>query len=91
MFNCEQCGCCCRNIGKVFWAKSMALSNGICKYLNQETNLCTIYNNRPIFCNVDAFYEKYLKNKMFIDEFYVKNKSECKKLQALMVNKNFKE
>ena len=63
----------------------MALSNGICKYLNQETNLCTIYNNRPIFCNVDAFYEKYLKNKMPINEFYAKNKSECKKLQALMV------
>ena len=87
MFNCEQCGCCCRNIGKVFWAKSMALSNGICKYLNQETNLCIIYKDRPIFCNVDAFYEKYLKNNMPINEFYAKNKSECKKLQALMVKK----
>lgn len=87
MFKCEQCGSCCRNIGNAFWAKNMALSNGICKYLNQATNLCTIYKNRPIFCNVDAFYDKFLKNKIFKDEFYAANKTECRKLQFLMANK----
>lgn len=81
MFKCEQCGCCCRKIGKVPLRKNMALSNGICRYLNQKTNLCTIYEKRPIFCNVDAFYEKYYKDKISIESFYKINKEECKKLR----------
>lgn len=81
MFKCEQCGCCCRKIGKVSLGKNMALSNGICRYLNQKTNLCTIYEKRPIFCNVDVFYEKYYKDKISIENFYKINKEECKKLQ----------
>ena len=83
MFQCEQCGCCCRNIGKVAWAKDMALPNGICKYLNQSTNLCSIYNRRPIFCNVEAFYEKFYSNKMTKEKFFNLNKRECKKIQRL--------
>ena len=81
MFKCEQCGCCCRKVGKTIIGKHMALPNGICKYLNQETNLCTIYAHRPIFCNVDAYYDKYYINEMSREEFYRLNKLECIKLQ----------
>ena len=81
MFNCERCGACCRKIGVISWVKDMALSNGICKYLNQKTNLCTIYEKRPIFCNVDAFYKKYYKDKMSIEDFYKINKTECIKIR----------
>ncbi|WP_455630519.1 YkgJ family cysteine cluster protein [Megamonas sp.] len=81
MFNCERCGACCRKIGTVYWAKDMALSNGICKYLNQKTNLCTIYENRPIFCNVEAFYKKYYKDEMSVEDFYKINKVECTKIR----------
>lgn len=84
MFNCEQCGACCRNVGKTELGKQLALPNGICKYLNQKTNLCTIYKDRPIYCNVDKYYEKYLSDKISKQEFYNMNKKECDKLQKVM-------
>lgn len=84
MFKCEQCGCCCRNIGKAPWAVHMALPSGACKYLNQENNLCSIYKDRPLYCNVDAYYTKYLSKEMTREEFYAVNKKECKRLQSLM-------
>ncbi|MBR1397414.1 MAG: YkgJ family cysteine cluster protein [Selenomonadaceae bacterium] len=82
MFPCEKCGCCCRQIGKVFFAKSMALPDDSCKYLNKNTNLCTIYENRPIFCRVDDYYDKYYSKEMSRDEFYAQNKAICKKFQS---------
>ena len=83
MFNCEMCGNCCRRIGKTLFAKGMALPDGSCKYLNKETNLCKIYNERPIFCRVDDYYDKFLFNQMTREEFYRKNKEICRKWQNL--------
>ena len=59
----------------------MALPSGVCKYLNEDTNLCRIYSTRPIFCNIDAYYEKYLKNTMTREYFYERNKEACRKMQ----------
>lgn len=78
MFPCERCGCCCRKVGEVFFARHMAKSNGVCKYLDESTNLCTIYDQRPIFCRVDELYEKNLANKISREEFYRINKEICK-------------
>ena len=46
-------------------------------------NLCNIYQNRPIFCNVDAFYDAYFSHEMSREEFYRKNKKMCQKLRGL--------
>lgn len=82
MFPCEKCGSCCRRIVEAPLARHMAKNNGACKYLNETTNLCTIYPDRPIFCRVDEFYEQYYKNKISCEEFYRLNKEVCKKFQA---------
>lgn len=82
MFPCERCGCCCRRIGEVFFARHMAKPDGVCKYLNEVTNLCTIYNERPIFCRVDELYEKNLSDKISRADFYRINKEVCKKFQS---------
>ncbi len=84
MFLCEKCGMCCRMVGEVYGMYEMALPNGICKYLNCETNLCKIYNSRPIFCRVEEYYNKYLKGQMSKEYFYTINKEECRKLQKLV-------
>lgn len=81
MFPCEKCGICCRQVGRVPLGKKMSLPNGTCKYLDLKTNLCRIYYNRPIFCNVDAFYDKYFSNKMDREDFYKINKEECNNLK----------
>ena len=82
MFPCERCGTCCRSIANAPFEHDMALPNGACKYLDEEKNLCRIYSTRPIFCNVDAYYEKYLSQKMTREEFYRQNKEVCHRLRA---------
>lgn len=81
MFPCTRCGSCCRKIGEVFFARHMARSDGVCKYFDESTNLCSIYAERPIFCNVDAYYEKFLRDEMSREEFYRRNKNACKQMQ----------
>ena len=61
----------------------MVLPSGVCKYLDEETNLCRIYSARPIFCNADAFYDKYLSDKLTRQEFYRQNKKACRRFQGL--------
>lgn len=82
-FPCERCGICCRNIGNATFAKDMVLPSGVCKYLDEETNLGRIYSARPIFCNADAFYDKYLIDKLTRQEFYRQNKKACRRFQGL--------
>ena len=60
----------------------MVLPNGVCKFLNDKTNLCQIYSTRPIFCNVDAYYDKFLSHVMSREEFYRQNKLACQKLRS---------
>ena len=83
MFSCDKCGTCCRNISGAFWAQEMILPSGVCKFLDEETNLCKIYATRPIFCNVDAFYEQFLNEKISREDFYEQNKISCLELRKL--------
>ena len=84
MFNCDKCGACCRNVGRSELGKDLALASGICKHLDQSTNLCTIYDNRPIFCNVDKYYHKYLSDTISITDYYKQNHQACMKLRHLL-------
>lgn len=81
-FICEKCAACCRQIGKTFWGKALALPNGVCRHLDENSNLCTIYEHRPLFCNIDAYYELFLKETMDRKFFYKMNKEACQKLQS---------
>lgn len=81
MFPCERCGSCCRRVGEAFLARQMAKPSGVCKYLDESSNLCTIYEDRPIFCRVDEFYEQNLSSIMPREDFYLMNKEVCKNFQ----------
>ena len=73
MFPCKRCGECCRHIETAFFVKDMILPNGACKFLDET---------RPIFCNVDAYYEKYLQTVMSREAFYQKNMEACEKIRG---------
>ena len=59
----------------------LARPDGVCKHLDEATNLCTIYDSRPLICRVDEFYEKNLSHEMSREEFYRVNKNICKQFQ----------
>jgi Fe-S-cluster containining protein len=82
--NCESCGAqCCRNWNLQRFDPSIVDENGVCIYLNQETNLCTIYNNRPVFCRVYEYYWQVKSNEMSLEEYLRKSKVGCKVLQNM--------
>lgn len=79
MFSCNCCGCCCRNLDKSELYKELDRGDGTCKYLSG--NLCSIYENRPLFCRVDKCYELFFKEEMTIEEYYNANSEMCQRLR----------
>lgn len=79
MYNCEHCGCCCRNLDKSNLYAPLDRGDGICKYL--DGNDCSIYENRPLLCRIDDSYDSMFSSLMTREDFYKINKKACKKLQ----------
>lgn len=80
-FECDCCGACCRNIRQsLLYDSELDRGDGVCKHLTSE-NLCAIYSTRPIFCNVDAYYEKFLSDKISREEFHKMNHVACERLK----------
>ncbi len=42
-FPCTSCGLCCKNITGIIELIGFDAGNGVCKFLDLETNLCKIY------------------------------------------------
>lgn len=80
MFKCDKCGKCCRNLKLNEIYSFLDRGDGVCKYLDLKKNLCEIYDNRPILCNVDKMYDYYRK-KYTKEDFYRLNTLICKKLK----------
>lgn len=75
VFNCAKCGICCKNIANIDKLSKYDNGQGVCKYLYD--NKCLIYSKRPIVCNVKEYYFKKYKNKMSLNDFYLKNMEIC--------------
>lgn len=80
MFKCDQCGVCCRNVGKSPIYKDLDDGTGKCRYL--DGNLCGIYETRPLLCRVDESYETFFKDQMTLEEYYRLNYEACNKLKS---------
>jgi Fe-S-cluster containining protein len=74
-FPCIQCGWCCKTLKDVPEAAELDDGNGECKYL--DGNLCSIYNERPLVCNVAKMYEARFKDTMSEAEFVALNLRYC--------------
>lgn len=87
MFKCDCCGMCCRYVVSSPLYNDLDRGDGICKYFNCKTNLCNIYENRPIRCNVDKTYDLYFRDMMTRDDYYKLNNEACRKLKKEGINK----
>lgn len=79
LVECDKCGCCCRSPGirLVLPVKS----DGSCLYLNKNT--CTIYNNRPDFCNNQTTFKKFYEQTITADKYIDMTRLACKLLKKL--------
>ncbi|MDR1458754.1 MAG: YkgJ family cysteine cluster protein [Bacteroidales bacterium] len=78
-FHCVKCGECCRHLESfaMIWPHQ---SNGVCNYLKK--NLCSIYDDRPDFCDFKRWY-KYYKATMSEKEYYERVKYNCDQLKNM--------
>lgn len=53
MFVCDCCGLCCMSLKKSELYSDLDRRDGICRYFDTDSKLCTIYNEPPDKCNVD--------------------------------------
>lgn len=81
VFKCDKCGLCCKQLNRSSIYSELDRGDGVCKFFDEKVNLCTIYQNRPLLCNIDKSYEIYFKNSMSKDEYYQLNYDACKKLK----------
>ncbi|MEH7125741.1 YkgJ family cysteine cluster protein [Bacillus sp. JJ1773] len=81
MFHCDQCGLCCKAVGSSEIYQHLDRGDGICIHFNLDTNLCNIYENRPLICRVDDAYEEFFKTKITMDEYYRINYRSCEILK----------
>ncbi len=79
-FPCTACGKCCRNIRLSTQTTHLDRGDGICQFLDEQTNLCTTYDSRPLFCRVDEYYLLHYKDKYSWDDFIKINLEICQKL-----------
>ncbi|RVZ52993.1 YkgJ family cysteine cluster protein [Helicobacter pylori] len=78
-FPCTSCGLCCKNIARIIELIEFGVSNGVCKFLDLETNLCKIYESLPLICRIDEVHKKLYPHPL--KEFYAKNAEICNALQ----------
>ncbi|WP_251422547.1 YkgJ family cysteine cluster protein [Veillonella agrestimuris] len=80
-FPCIECGLCCYKVNEVPEVKYLYdVEKDCCRYLNCNTYKCTIYNNRPAFCNVEHMYDEYFSHTMSESEFILINLKVCYQL-----------
>ena len=78
-FECSKCGSCCKRVGLVI--EEFNRGDGVCKELTQD-NLCAIYKDRPLICNIGILYEKCFSHVATREEFFNFTYRCCKVLQA---------
>lgn len=87
MFNCDQCGLCCKKVGITQEYKHLDRGDGVCLHFDTNTNLCGIYDDRPIICRVEESYDLYFKDQMSKDKYFALNYTACDTLKRLELQK----
>lgn len=79
-FPCTSCGKCCRRVNLSEHTAYLDRGDGVCRHFNDDTNLCLIYDDRPLICQIENYYKKHLAEHIAWDNFVRLNLEICKKL-----------
>lgn len=77
-FPCAKCGVCCRSLNLNPLFLDLDKGNGVCFYLDERTNLCKIYETRPIKCNIDKSFSYHYYKYFTKEKYYELNITACK-------------
>ncbi|MCG3746033.1 YkgJ family cysteine cluster protein [Vibrio cincinnatiensis] len=82
-FPCSSCGLCCRRVNQSMETAFLDRSDGVCRYFDEQTHLCTVYEQRPLVCRVEDYYKENLASSITWDAFIDLNVEICNELQRL--------
>lgn len=80
-FPCTSCGECCRRVYLSSETESLDRGDGVCKYFNDNANICLNYENRPLICRVEDYYKQNLKDTVSWEYFVMINLEVCRDFQ----------
>ena len=88
-FPCVICGLCCQHVDRSEIYEDLDRGDGTCRHYDDKTRHCKEYNNRPVRCNIDKYYDIYVDGKISRAEFYSINVEACRNLwkEAVMADK----
>lgn len=81
-FPCNACGLCCKHVGMSEETDFLDRGDSICRHFNEQLHLCKIYENRPLVCRVQDYYQTNLTHLYSWQEFVKINQQICQTLQA---------
>ena len=81
MFQCDKCALCCRSLSGISLLENLDRGDGTCIHLDEATNLCRIYDSRPLLCRVDDCYDHYFSTSMTREEYEQLNYTACSELK----------
>jgi Fe-S-cluster containining protein len=73
-FPCKACGECCRHV-----VAPLDRGDGVCRHYDTETRLCTVYDARPLACNVDRTFAERFEGTISATVFYMAQAVACTK------------
>lgn len=82
-FPCTRCGACCRSVSLTSQTAWLDRGDGSCKYLDEKTTLCKIYEARPKICRIDFQFQTNYQQKFSWQEFCEENQKACADLKKL--------
>lgn len=80
-FPCQQCGLCCQHVHLSQETQFLDRGDGICRYYEIASKLCSIYPTRPDVCQVDMLYELRYRQQYSWNEYVALNLQVCASLQ----------
>ncbi len=80
-FPCTACGQCCKKVNLSEQTDYLNRGDGTCRHFSDSSLLCTIYEDRPLICRVEDYYEKHLSHLYEWDGFVKMNLEVCEQLQ----------
>lgn len=88
MIDCSKCkGICCRHV-----INELDRGDGTCRFFDETTCLCSIYDHRPDICNTEIMYQKYYSKYMSWEEYSELNRKACEILRSnYLLDKESKE
>lgn len=80
-FPCNACGECCCRVHQSEQTAFLDRGDGICRYFDEQTKLCTIYETRPLVCRVEDYYVAHLQQVIDWQDFVQINLAICEQWQ----------